>query len=101
MDLGQQIFIMSRLILGALAAFLAIMLWSRTRDTPWMLIVIGAIAAYGEVVYSILKHFGILGLEGGLSIGSMPIMSIFLSCLPLIFFCSALAVMVFRKYRRL
>ena len=97
MDSGQLIYIMSRLILGALAAFLAIMLWSRTRDAAWMLMVIGAIAAYAEIVYSILR---LLGVIGGIVVGSIPLMSILLSCLPLVFFIAALAVMVFRKYRR-
>ena len=97
MDLGQQIYILSRLILGALAAFLAIMLWSRTRDAAWMLVVIGTIASYAELVYSILVIFGMIG---GPLIGTMPLMSILLPCLPLVFFCSALAVMVSRKYYR-
>ena len=99
MDSGQIIYILSRLILGAAAAFLAIMLWSRTRDLPWMLMAIGIIAAYVETVYAILKQFGI---EGGntLVIGSMPLMSILLPCLPIAFFIAAFAVMVARKYRR-
>ena len=99
MDSGQVIFILSRLILGALASFFAIMLWSRTRDIAWMLMVIGTIAAYVETVYSILKLFG---FEAGniLVIGSVPFMSILLPCLPTVFFTATLVVMVFRKYRR-
>lgn len=99
MDTGQVIYILSRLILGAVAAFFAIMLWSRTRDVAWMLMVIGTIAAYVETVYSILSLFGI---DGGrvLVIGTMPFMSILLPCLPIAFFISAFAVMVRRKYRR-
>ena len=97
MDTGQLIFILSRLILGALASFFAIMLWSRTRDAAWMLVIIGAIASYAEIVYSILQFFNLAG--GFFQIGSISLMSILLSCLPIIFFTSALAVMVFRRYR--
>jgi len=99
MDLGQLLFILSRLILGALASFFAIMLWSKTRDVAWMLMVIGTIAAYVETVYSILNLFGINGGDI-LLIGSVPLMSIVLPCLPTIFFIAAFAVMVVRKYRR-
>ena len=99
MDTGQAIYILSRLILGALASFFAIMLWSRTRDVAWMLMVIGTIAVYVETVYSILNLFGIGG-GNILLIGSVPLMSIILPCLPMIFFISAFAVMVARKYRR-
>ena len=99
MDSGQIIYILSRLILGALASFFAIMLWSKTRDVAWMLMVIGTIAAYVETVYAILNLFGI---NGGniLYIGTVPIMSIVLPCLPTVFFIAAFAVMIARKYRR-
>jgi len=99
MDYGQVVYILSRLVLGALASFFAIMLWSKTRDVAWMLMVIATIAAYVETVYAILNLFGI---EGGsiLVIGTVPFMSILLPCLPTVFFISAFAVMVVRKYRR-
>jgi uncharacterized membrane protein len=99
MDSGQVTFIISRLALGALASFFAIMLWSKTRDIAWMLMVIGTIAAYVETVYSILELFGITGGEV-FSIGSVPLVSIVLPCLPTVFLIAAFAVMVFRKYRR-
>jgi len=99
MDSGQIVYILSRLSLGALASFLAIMLWSKTRDVAWMLIVIGTIAAYVETVYSILNLFGVSGGRF-FTIGSVPLMSILLPCLPVIFFIAAFAVMVVRKFRR-
>ena len=97
MDSGQIIYVFCRLILGAAASFLAIMLWSKIRDVAWMLLVIATIASYVETVYAILKLFGI----GGdiLLIGSLPFMSIVLPCLPTAFFIAAFAVMVVRKYR--
>ena len=99
MDTGQLVYILSRLVLGALASFFAIMLWSKTRDVAWMLMVIGTIAAYVEIVYAILNLFGISG--GNIfMIGSMPLMSILLPSLPTVFFIAAFLVMVVRKYRR-
>jgi hypothetical protein len=98
MDSGQIIYVFFRLTLGALASFFAIMLWSKTRDTAWMLMVIGAIAAYVETVYAILNLFGIVG-TGFLMIGSVPFVSILLSCLPVAFFAAAFAVMLVRKHR--
>ena len=98
MDTGQLVYVISRLSLGALAAFFAILLWSKTRDVAWMFMVIGAIAAYVDTVYSILVLFGITGTNL-LSIGSMPVISIILPCLPMVFFIAAFAVMIIRKYR--
>jgi len=45
MDVGEVMLISSRLAFGAVASFLAIVLWSKTRDVAWMLIVIATIAA--------------------------------------------------------
>lgn len=98
MDLGQTIYVLSRLGLGAAASFFAIMLWAKTRDLAWMLLVIGIIAAYVETIHAILSIFGI---DGGniFVIGSMPLASIILPNLPMVFFIAAFAVVVFRKYR--
>ena len=98
MDLGLLIYVITRLALGALAAFFAIMLWSRTRDIAWMLMVIGTIAVYIETVFSILELFGITG-NYIITIGSMPFTAILLPNLPTGFFLSAFIVMVSRKYR--
>ena len=98
MDTGQVVYILCRLVLGALASFLAIMLWSRTRDTAWIFAIIGTIIAYVQTVYSVLN---LLGIGGGniLSGDSVFFISILLTCLPTVFFIGAFAVMVVRKYR--
>ncbi|MDR1388699.1 MAG: hypothetical protein LBJ31_01805 [Treponema sp.] len=98
MDTGEVLFIVSRLSTGALAAFFAIIVWSRTRDAAWMLMVIGTIAAYIETVYSILELFGITGSD--ISIGSVPLAAILLPNIRTGFFIAAFAVMVVRKLRR-
>ena len=99
MDSGQIIYVICRLAVGSAAAFLAIMLWSRTRDLAWMLMVIGAIATYGETVYSILSLSGVIG-ENTLDDGPMSVASMVLPCLPMVFFIAGFAVMVARKYGR-
>ena len=98
MDLGQAVYVLSRLILGALASFLAIILWSRTRDVAWMLVIIGTITAYLGTIFDIMSQFGIAG-GGSLAIGSLPLMSILLPSLQTVFIIAAFLVMLARKYR--
>jgi len=98
MDSGQIVYILGRLVLGAAASFLAIMLWSRIRDAAWILVIIGTIVAYVETVYSILTLLGIANEY--IILGSMSLLSILLPCLSTLFFIAAFAVMVARKYRR-
>ncbi|MDR1429170.1 MAG: hypothetical protein LBI85_02680 [Spirochaetaceae bacterium] len=99
MEIGEIVYIASRLVLGALAAFFAIILWSKTRDVAWMLIVAGTIAAYVETVYSILTLFGITG-EELFTFGQVSLVSLILTNLPAVFFIAAFVVMVARKSRR-
>ena len=90
MDSGQLLYILSRLSLSAVASFFAIMLWARTRDAAWMLMIIGVIMAYAGTVYAILNSFGIAPL---------PLVSQMLPNLSIVFFIAAFVVMVVRKYR--
>jgi len=99
MSTGQVVYIVSRLVLGAAAAFLAIMLWARIRDAAWTLVIIGALTAYAETVYSIVTTLG-SGGESRLALGPVSLPSVLLHSLPTLFFTAAFAVMVARKYRR-
>jgi hypothetical protein len=97
MDAGEIALISSRLVLGSGASFLAIVLWSKTRDIAWMLIVLGTIAAYADTVYVILDRFGLT--EGAFMVGSVPIASLVLPNVPTAVYIAAFSVMIARKFR--
>ncbi|HOX33954.1 MAG TPA: hypothetical protein PLB91_16605 [Spirochaetales bacterium] len=99
MNVGETAYLVSRLGTAALAAFLAIVLWSRTRDLAWMLIVIGAISSYADILFSLLSRLGLVD-EARFDLFGLPIGRILLSNLPFLFLCAALAVMIKRKYLR-
>jgi len=99
MDFGNTAYIISRLALGAISSFLAILLWSRTRDAAWIFVIISAIISYVDIIYSILNLFGVIS-ENILSENAVLIITIFLSCMPTVFIIAALSVMTLRKYRR-
>jgi hypothetical protein len=54
--------------------------------------------AYAETVYSILRQFG-MEIGSFLSIGTVPVLPIILSSLPLAVTIAAFSVMVVRNYR--
>jgi hypothetical protein len=96
MDTGSLVLIVSQLLFSAAAAVLAIIIWSKTRDAAWMLLVLGAISAYAETVYSILEMFGIT--EDFLPvIDSVPVAAIIVSCLPSIFFIAAFCAFLAKR----
>ncbi|MCL2185210.1 MAG: hypothetical protein FWB86_05065 [Treponema sp.] len=99
MDAGQAIYITSQLLLGAVAAFLAIFLWPKIRDAAWMLIIFGIIVAYVETVYSILKIFGI-NADAFLIFDTIPLISFILPTIRMLFFISAFIIMIYRQTRQ-
>ena len=98
MDAGQTMLILSQLIFGAAATFLAIILWSKIRDAAWILIISGIILLYIEVVYSILNIFGISGLDFAY-IGTTPLLAFALPSLRNLFFIAAFIIMIIKQNR--
>jgi hypothetical protein len=97
MNTSEMVSVIFRLAVGGIASFLAILVWAKTRDAPWMLIVIGTIANYIASVYSTLALFGItaeLWLSRTAGIAAATVVS----CLPTFFFITAFAIMISRKY---
>ncbi len=86
-----------RLATVALATFLAIIVWSKTRDSAWMLVVVGIVAGYADILYSLLAEFGLAPDKGGVVAG-VPILAALFPNLPWIFFSIAFFVMI-RKRR--
>ncbi len=100
MDYGQMVMILSRLAFGAAATFLAIVLWSNTRDLAWMFIVIGTILRYGEVMYSTLGIFGIVQSDLYI-IWGIPVVKMVFQNLPDILFIVAFSVIILRNRIRI
>jgi hypothetical protein len=96
MSSEQMIMLLSKLILGSAAAFLSIILWSKTRDMAWMFVIIAVIIAYGEIIFQTLKTFGIIGPRF-LVFSGIPFFELLLTNLPLLFFAIAFLLMILRK----
>jgi hypothetical protein len=88
--------LVSELVFGSAAAFLAIIFWSKTRDTAWMFIIIGVITRYGETVFQTLKSFGIV-MADLLVIADISVFELVLANLPTLFFGIAFFVAILRK----
>ena len=79
--------------------FFAIILWSRTRDVAWMLIVIGAVSSYSDLLYDLFARTGLLD-ENRLEVMGLPLARMVFSNLAYLFMSAAFIVMILRKNRR-
>ncbi|HSV56865.1 MAG TPA: hypothetical protein VLH39_07125 [Magnetospirillaceae bacterium] len=98
MDASAPLFIVSRLAVTAVATFLAIVVWSRTRDLAWMLMVVGTIAGYADILYDLLSQLGVVP-DGLLVAPGVPLAAIVFSNLSTLLYGAAFAVMVARVHR--
>ena len=96
METVDLIGIIARLSTGAIATFLAILLWAKTRDTAWMLIIMGVIVEYGEIIYSTLKLFGVVPSQVFIYPELVRVEGV-LRNLPLLFFSIGFLVMLLRN----
>ena len=86
----ETVYLYSRLVLGTLAVFLAIILRTKTRDAAWILVIAGALTAYIEIIWSILESAGI---------NAFPLAAAVLTALRTIFLITAFLVMIIRHQR--
>ena len=93
---SQVLFYIIKLVFGGIAAFLAIMLWSRTRDAAWMCLVAGAVTGYAGLVYELLEKLGIVLASEYLFFG-IPLSSLLFSVIPSVFIILGFILMLSRK----
>jgi hypothetical protein len=84
MDITNFVAESSHLLFGAFATFCAILLWSRTRDMAWTLVIVGTIVSYAAIVYTTLADFGIID-EAKFALNNVPVVRIALADLPPLF----------------
>jgi len=77
-----------RLVLGAIASFLAIVSWTRTRDVSWVLVIAGILASYAGTLYGALRSFGLFAGADLLVLG-VPLGSLISDNLSIFFFIFA------------
>jgi hypothetical protein len=84
-----------KLVIGGGAAFVAIMLWPRTKDGAWMMLIAGTIINYAGIVYNILVSFGIIAST--LLVAGTPLLQMLFAAVPGIFFIVAFIIMLTKK----
>lgn len=96
MPVEQTVLLLSRLGLGAIATFVAVILWTRTRDPAWMFVVVGVVVAYAETVFSTLEAFGVVRIDQVAGVVSIVARALFAG-LPTILITIGLLIVLSRR----
>ena len=92
----QLILYIIKLVLGGLAAFFSIILWSRTRDPAWMSLVAGTVIGYAGIVYNMLLDFGV-AVTTTVTVFGIPRTTLLFTVVPPLLFIIAFIVMIHRN----
>lgn len=97
----EIIFFTIKLFLGGIIAFLAIMLWSKTRDFSWMFLVFAAVTGYSAIVFDLLLKLGFVTAKEISILGNeIPLVQLVLSVLPSLFVIIAFIIMLSKSGRK-
>lgn len=96
MELGELVVLLSRLGIGAVGTFFAILLWSQTRDVSWVLVIIGTLVAYVDVVLTTLERFGLLP-GSYFEISGFPVLRVVLTNLPMLLYTLGFITLLARR----
>ena len=89
-----------KLVLGGLAAFLAILLWSKTREASWIAVIAGIITAYAGIVYNVLIVFGIAVEKSSVpAIAGINIITLVFTVIPQLFFIAGFIIAIAGRRR--
>ena len=85
-----------KLVLGGVCAFLAIMLWSKTRDSAWMALVAGAVTSYAGIMFNLMIDLGII-TAGSFLVFGIPLSVLLFTAVPPFFYILAFILMLIRS----
>lgn len=93
MEQSQIIIWCAKLILGGIAAFFAILLWSKSRSGSWMCIVAGILISYAGIIYDMMLSLGILPQEKIMVYG-IPVITMCFTAIPYLLLIIALILII-------
>jgi hypothetical protein len=99
MNVAEIVSAALQLAVGAVATFFAILVWSRTRDIAWILIVLAVLVAYAGYVVRTLEQFGLIDASKYV-IAGFPVFELVLSNLPGVLITAAFVVLLTRRRLR-
>ena len=85
-----------KLVLGGIAAFLAIFVMSKTRDASWMFLVAGFLFTYAALVIELMEQLGIFDLNT-IEIAGFPLIPFLCAVIPSLLFITAFIIKLAKK----
>lgn len=89
--------VMIKVVLGFLASFFAIILWSKSREIAWLIIVGALILQYLGVLFEGFVLVGLVSWDAG--VGGVSLLAVLFQGVPYLLFFLAFLVFLLQKHR--
>lgn len=98
--INQEIFsLWGNNILLSFAAFLAIVVWVKTRESSWIFIILSILLMYVAAIYETLLFFGIF-LPVSIAVFGQDIITFFFQYIPVLLLITALLIKAVKNMQR-
>ena len=95
--MNPQLFLfIIKLVLGGIAAFLAIFVMSKTRDASWTFLVAGFLFSYAALVIELMEELGIFDVNA-VTIFGFPLIPLLCALIPSLLFITAFIIKLCKK----
>jgi len=95
----QLILLLAKLITGFAATLTAVLLWSKTRESAWMFVVLGTVFLYSEIIFSTLELLGLANFYF-FTIYGISLINLIFAVFPFIFFTIGFILFLASRRRR-
>lgn len=85
-----------QLSFGFLAAFTAILSWSKTRESAWLFIISGTLMHYISLLYQTLTTLGVLNPQLW-PVGGIPLLALVLQVMPFLMYTIGFILFLLKK----
>lgn len=92
MEFSQIVVWCIKLVLGGIAAFLAILLWSKSRAASWMCLVASVLISYAGIIFEMMISLGII--TANVFVFGVPLVTLLFAVVPSLFLIVALILIV-------
>lgn len=92
MEFSQIVVWCIKLVLGGIAAFLAILLWSKSRAASWMCLVASVLISYAGIIFEMMISLGIIAAN--VFVFEIPLVTLLFAVVPSLFLIAALILIV-------
>ena len=99
MENEQLILLLAKLVTGFAATLTAVLLWSKTRESAWMFVVLGTVFLYSEIIFSTLELLGLANFYF-FAIYGISLINLVFAVFPFIFFTVGFILFLSSRRRR-